>query len=79
MVVRTDQIDGVKMAVKEIKIQGMTCDHCVMSVRKELEKVPHLQVKDVAIGTATVVYDETDVSSAQIAAAIEEAGYNAVV
>jgi copper chaperone CopZ len=63
------------MAVKEIKIQGMACNHCIISVRKELEKIPHLQVKDVKIGAATVVYDDAHVSHAQIAAAIEEAGY----
>jgi copper chaperone len=67
------------MAVKEIKIQGMTCSHCIMSVRKELEKIPYLEVKDVKIGTATVAYEDARVSQAQIAAAIEEAGYIADV
>jgi copper chaperone len=63
---------------KKIHIQGMTCHHCVMAVKKELSKIPGLQLKDVAIGSALLEFDEKKVTASQIAAAVEEAGYRVV-
>ncbi len=63
------------MKETEIRISGMSCNHCVMSVRKELSKIPGVDVKDVQIGSARVAYDENTVSPKQIAEAIAEAGY----
>jgi len=64
------------MKETELKIQGMSCNHCVMSVRKELSKIPGVEVKDVRIGSARVSYDERAVTSARLAEAIAEAGYS---
>ena len=66
------------MVEKEIRIQGMTCHHCVMAVKKELMKIPGLVVKEVSIGSALVQFDETKVTESRIAAAVEEAGYQVV-
>jgi copper chaperone len=57
-----------------IKIDGMSCQHCVMAVKKEIQK---LDVKnlDVKIGEASVEFDESKVSEENIEKAIEEAGY----
>ena len=63
------------MKNEELKISGMTCNHCVMSVRKELAKVPGVEVKDVRIGSALVAYDESKVPAALLRGAIEEAGF----
>ena len=63
------------MTVKEIRIEGMHCNHCAMAVRKELSKIPGMEVKDVRIGSASLEYDEKVVTSEKIRAAIEEAGY----
>ncbi len=38
------------MTTKDIRIEGMSCNHCVMAVKKELSRIPGLQVKDVRIG-----------------------------
>ena len=65
------------MTEKYVAISGMTCQHCVMAVRKELSKIPSLEVKEVTIGSALVRYDESAVKSGQIEAAIREAGYSA--
>lgn len=62
---------------KTLQIEGMTCNHCVMSVTKELEKLP---------GAANVVVDlasasahlSTDASNEQLAEAVDEAGYKLV-
>lgn len=46
-----------------------------MAVKDELEKIPHLQVRNVDIGSASIEYDESQVSDEAIVEAIEEAGY----
>jgi copper chaperone CopZ len=62
--------------VIDLKIEGMTCGHCEMSVTKELSKLPG--AADVKVystnGTATLSVDES-VDDAQVLAAVEEAGY----
>lgn len=63
------------MKVEELRIQGMTCGHCVMSVRKELAKLAGLKVEEVQIGMARVQYDESQVKRQDIEHAVEEAGY----
>lgn len=62
------------MNTVEIKIDGMTCNHCVMAVKKELSKIP-VDSFDVQIGSAKVNFDESKVQTEQIEKAIEEAGY----
>ena len=56
------------------KIDGMSCQHCVMAVKKEIQK---LDVKnlDVKIGEASVEFDESKISEDQINKAIAIAGY----
>ncbi len=66
------------MKTQELTIEGMSCGHCVMSVKKELGKVAGLTVEDVQIGKARVKYDESAVTQQSLAHAIEEAGYKLV-
>jgi copper chaperone CopZ len=66
---------GDKVKNEELKITGMTCHHCVMSVRKELAKLPGVEIKDVRIGSALIEYDESKVSLSQFKSAVEEAGF----
>jgi copper chaperone len=66
------------MTTKEIKIEGMSCGHCEMAVRKELSKLDNLKVKNVKIGQAIVEFDETIINEQKIYRAIEEAGYKPV-
>jgi copper chaperone len=66
------------MKNEELIITGMTCGHCVMSVRKELAKLPGVEVRDVRIGSALIAYDEAKVSGARIKSAVEEAGFAVV-
>lgn len=62
--------------VIDLKIEGMTCGHCEMSVTKELSKLPGAHDVKVSSqsGTATLSVDES-VDQADIQAAVEEAGY----
>ena len=65
-----------------LKVDGMTCDHCVNAVTKELKAEP--QVRDVQIalvpgGVSTVTVSADDaIEPARLNAAIEEAGYDVV-
>lgn len=68
---------GEKMKQEKINIEGMSCGHCVMAVKKELTKLS-IAVKDVKIGSAEVEYDESKVNKKDIEKAIEEAGYQIV-
>ena len=66
------------MKAQELKIEGMSCGHCVMSVRKELSKLVGLAVEDVQIGKAKVRYDESKLTEDAISAAIDAAGYRLI-
>jgi copper chaperone len=61
----------------EIKIDGMSCDHCIMAVNKQLGRLD-LDKAKVKIGSAKIKYDESKVTLDQINSAIEEAGYKVV-
>lgn len=58
-----------------IQIAGMTCGHCVMAVKKELSQLP-LAVRQVDIGLAALVGDDTAVTRAQVEQAVTNAGYS---
>lgn len=60
-----------------LKIDGMSCGHCVGSVKQALTEVDGLTIQKVVVGSATVEYDESRVSPAQIADAVSAAGYPA--
>lgn len=62
------------MTTKEFQIDGMSCNHCVMAVKKELSKL-ELESFNVQIGLASVNFDDTKVKDEQVEKAIEEAGY----
>lgn len=59
------------------KIDGMSCNHCVMAVKKEIQKLD-VESLDVKIGEASVKFDEMKVSESQIKEAITEAGYTVI-
>lgn len=63
------------MKTELLKISGMNCQHCVMSVKEELENIDGLQIKEVQIGYAQVEYDSGKVDRQKLKEAIEEAGF----
>ncbi|MFN3872018.1 MAG: heavy-metal-associated domain-containing protein [Ignavibacterium sp.] len=58
----------------QIKVEGMSCQHCVMAIQKELSK---LNAKDfkVEIGLVEIDPEKNNLSEEQIKQAIEKAGY----
>jgi len=63
------------MRTQEFKIEGMSCGHCVMAVRKELSKLGNVKIADIQIGKARVEFDENKTEESRIINAIEEAGF----
>jgi copper ion binding protein len=68
------------MATTTIKVQGMTCNHCVMRVAKALKAVPGVQDAKVDLqkAEAVVSYDDAKVSPQKLSFAVVEAGYKVV-
>jgi copper chaperone len=66
------------MKTHELTIEGMSCNHCVMHVKKELSKVAGLVIEDVQIGHARVNYEDGSVSAQRVAQAIDDAGYKLI-
>ncbi|HEU4630549.1 MAG TPA: heavy-metal-associated domain-containing protein [Gemmatimonadaceae bacterium] len=60
-----------------LTIDGMSCGHCVLSVKQALEGLDGVTVEHVAIGAATVAYDPAVASPDQIVEAVSDAGYTA--
>ena len=60
-----------------LKIEGMTCGHCVSSVDRALKSLPGVRVEQVEVGSAVVAYDPAAVKPEQIEEAISEEGYGA--
>jgi len=62
---------------KTIIIEGMSCEHCEMHTKKELEKIDGVisAEADADLGQA-VVEMEKEITESDLKAAVKEAGYN---
>ncbi len=58
-----------------LKIDGMSCQHCVMSVKKAIDGLEGVSSSDVSVGAAKVVYDESKTNKGAIEKAVQSAGY----
>lgn len=63
------------MTEATIQIDGMSCMHCAMRVKKAIEALAGINSLNVEVGKAEVRYDETQTSNSDIEAAIVKAGY----
>lgn len=62
-----------------VTVAGLTCQHCVMSVTEELEEIAGVSAVDVELRTGLVtVLADRDVERGEIAAAVDEAGFELV-
>ena len=61
----------------ELRIEGMSCEHCVAAVRKALQAVPGVTGVEVDLpsGKATVTMDRERAAVEQLVAAVDEEGY----
>lgn len=62
-----------------VKVKGMSCNHCVMSVTKALTKLDGIQNVKVNLQNGEVSFDDTKaLGSEKIEKAIIDAGYEVV-
>ena len=62
-----------------LKVKGMSCQHCVMSVTKALRQLEGVKNVQVDLGKGEVRFDNTkEVSSNRIEKAIQDAGYEVI-
>lgn len=66
------------MANAVLKVEGMTCGHCVSAVEKAVGNVGASGTVDLASKKVSVEYDESKVTLEAVKAAIEDQGYDVV-
>ncbi|BFM25923.1 copper chaperone [Microbacterium testaceum] len=70
---------STRSATDELRVEGMTCDHCVRAVTEELSALDGVEVLDVElhVGGASIVRIASTgaADAAALAGAIDEAGY----
>ncbi|MFN3480213.1 MAG: heavy-metal-associated domain-containing protein [Thermodesulfovibrionales bacterium] len=66
--------------MKEVsmKVEGMSCQHCVMRVKKAVDSLDGIISSDVQIGLVKVRFDENKIDLDIIRKAISGAGYRVV-
>ena len=66
------------MAETTYSVTGMTCEHCVRSVRAEVGAIDGVESVGVDLASGRVTVTGTGFSDEQIRAAVDEAGYQLV-
>jgi len=62
---------------REYTVHGMTCSHCVMSVREEVSEVEGVTNVDVDLASGRLTITGSDLADEPIIQAVTEAGYTA--
>lgn len=62
--------------VTKLKIEGMTCGHCVAAVTKALQRVPGVARAEVSLASGQAIV-EGDAAPRRLIEAVEEEGYSA--
>jgi copper chaperone CopZ len=60
------------------RVDGMSCEHCVVAVTGEVGDVAGVTAVDVDLGSKLVTVSGAAIDDAAVVAAIDEAGYDAV-
>jgi copper chaperone len=59
-------------------VSGMTCDHCVISVREEVAEIAGVTAVDVDLASGRLTVTGEDVYDEAVRAAVADAGYEVV-
>jgi copper chaperone len=65
------------MAELTLIIDGMSCQHCVMRVKKAIDGLEGVSSSEVSVGSAKAVFDESKTNRDAIVNAVQNAGYKA--
>jgi copper chaperone len=68
-------LKGDVMTEATLGIEGMSCMHCVMRVKKALSDLTGISSLNVEVGKAELQFDESQITKSDIEAAISKAGY----
>ena len=60
---------------RDYTVEGMTCSHCVLSVREEVVEVAGVSAVDVDLAAGLITVTGQDVDDDAIRQAVAEAGY----
>jgi copper chaperone CopZ len=60
---------------RKYHVDGMTCDHCALSVKEEVGDVAGVATVDVELDSGTLTVSGATLRDDAIKAAVEEAGY----
>jgi copper chaperone len=60
------------------RVDGMSCQHCVVAVTGEVGEVAGVQAVDIDLGSKLVRVSGAGIDDSAVLAAIDEAGYDAV-
>jgi len=67
------------MTTEQFRVPEISCQHCVSAITKEVTALTGVQRVQVDLGTKTVTVEHSpELSTEQIVAAINEAGYDEV-
>lgn len=61
-----------------LKVEGMSCDHCVRAIEGALKELGAAGEVNLAAKTVEVQYDDTKLTLAAVKEAIEDQGYDIV-
>lgn len=62
-----------------LKVEGMSCNHCVVSIEGSLKRELDVEAKvDLSSSTVSVSFDDSKVSVDKIKEVIEDQGYDVV-
>ena len=61
--------------IRDYTVRGMTCAHCVMSVREEVEEVPGVTAVDVDLGSGRMTVSGEALDDVAVREAVAGAGY----
>jgi len=61
-----------------LKVQGMSCGHCVNSIEGAVKKLSAIAKVNLAAATVAVEYDESKITLDAIKETIEDQGYDII-
>jgi copper chaperone len=66
-------------SIRQYTVNGMTCSHCVLSVREEVSEIPGVSSVDADLASGRLDVAGSGVPDDAVLTAVADAGYAAVV
>ncbi len=66
------------LETRQYTVEGMTCSHCVSSVREEVSEVAGVSTADVDLATGRLTVTGERIDDDAVRSAVTEAGYKVV-